>query len=330
MDASQDLMGESQACPSTLLGDTPAPLQPKVLRCSVRDEDAPKAGPGEVTPLMPLEENRDGKDIIVQGGWYGSLFVRALTGNVTPGQLKEFLKECEDKKSGAVYAAFPQSLMANDANGRLWLGAVLLLGYKHHHLHKETGEHIYYKWTKDTTDMVPEYATSVEGGGVLVVSPDEKEVLLVRNVGWTDAHWARPGGATLAGESCLQAALRECKEETEAEIDDNFPSQLVASYNKPKARDERINDHFQLFAVKAKTKNIKIDQKEIGAAGWHNIEDLVAGWNAALSALGEGEPIPRSIQIGGAKFGSMELVGLDRFQKGDGAQQRMIGGMEIY
>ena len=177
--------------------------------------ESPKAGPGEVTPL---EEKR--RDLIVQEGWHGSLFVRCPTAAPSPGDLATLLGECEGKKSGAVYVALPEPLMAD--HGQQWLSIVLGLGYKHHHFHRETGEQIYYKW--DIPDMVPEYATAIEGGGVLVVSQDEKEVLLVRNRGWTDSHWARPGGAVNAGESCLEAALRECQEETQVALDETFDS----------------------------------------------------------------------------------------------------------
>ena len=330
-----DFMADSCA-PSTTLGGTPAPphvltASLKVLRCSVKDDDAPKAGRGEVTPLLPVVEKCEGMDIIVQEGWYKSFFVRVLTDNVTPKQLEEFLKECEDKQLGAVYAALPERLSAHGpVNGQKWLDVVYSRGYKHHHYHKPTGEQIYYVWGKNIPDMVPEYATSIEGGGVLVVSQDEKEVLLVRNRGWTDSHWARPGGAVNAGESCLEAALRECKEETQVALDDNFPVQLAASYNLSKARDQRINDHFMLFVAKAVSKDLRTDENEVFAAEWFDVAKLTAAWNDALSALGEGEQIPRSIKIEGAKFGSMELLGLDRFQKKLCPQRRIIGGMEIY
>ena len=327
-------MGES-CDPSTTLAGNPKPPQLNVLRCSVKDDDAPKAGPGEVTPLMPLEEKREGQDLIVQEGWYGSLFVRLLTGAPSPGDLAALLGECEGKKSGAVYAALPEDLTANDTNGQRWARVVLGLGYTHHHFHRETGEHIYYKWAKDIPDMVPEYATSIEGGGVLVVSQDEKEVLLVRNRGWTDSHWARIGGAVNPGESCLEAALRECQEETQVALDETFDSRLVVCYNLSKARDQRINDHFMLFLVKAKSKDLRADENEVFAAEWFDVATLTAGWNAALSALGEGEQIPRSVEIPGIKgdankFGSMELMGLDRFVRGVSYQTTVIGRMLVY
>ena len=49
------------------------------------------------------------------------------------------------------------------------------------------------------------YATSIEGGGVMVLSPDEKKVMLVYEYG----RYGRCGGAVNPGESTLQAALRE-------------------------------------------------------------------------------------------------------------------------
>ena len=58
--------------------------------------------------------------------------------------------------------------------------------------------------------MVPCYATSIEGVGALVLSPDpEKKVLLV----WEYATGSHSCGAVDQGESILEAAGREAGEE---------------------------------------------------------------------------------------------------------------------
>ena len=346
---------DASRAPSTILNDNPPPppsmdesssgmgepcdVPPlRVLECSVTDDDAPKAPSGEVTATMPFPEKRRNQDLVVQEGWYGSLFVRPLTGNVTPGHLIKFLKACEGKKRGAVYAALSEKLMANTKNGRKWLATVLDLGYKHNHYHRETGEQIWYKWAKDGQDMVPDYATAIEGGGVIAFKKGEhgEETLLVRNISWAISQWARPGGAVKAGESCLEAALRELLEETGEKADDNIPPVLLLSYNKPKARDRRINDQFKLFGVRAAGESeVKPDFNEIWDAQWFPVDLLVQGFDSAVAGLGENEELPRTIEIPEVdsefkKFGSMELLAIKRFHEGAGLPERRIGGMSVF
>merc|ERR1712183_927867 len=158
------------------------------------------------------------------------------------------MAECEDNKSGAVYVAIPQPLVSADM-----ISVVLGRSYKFHHYHGETDELVWYRWTREgMKDRVPAYATSIEGGGSLILSPDEKKVLLVFEYG----RWGRVGGAVDPGESCLEAALRECHEETGIELDDSFQPLLGIGYQQPRSRDGAVNDHFLLFIVRAKSSGI--------------------------------------------------------------------------
>lgn len=305
-----------------------------VLRTSVRDEDAPKAPSGEITPLLPNLEKLDGHDVLVQDGWFDSQWVRPWSRRLTSGVLETLLKECEDKAKGAVYAALPEDLMT--AGAVKWLAVVLKRGYKFHHYHTTTDEAVYYLWCKkEVPDMVPAYATSIEGGGVLVLSPDEEEVLLVRNRGWHNSHWARVGGAVNAGESCLEGALRECKEETKVIIDTTFLPRLAVCYNQPRARDQEINDHFMLFIVRALGKDIRPDEGEVIAAQWFNIATLVEAWKGATAGLDEEEDLPKSINVEAVGtdailFGSTEMLALERWANGTVFTEKKIGGRMLY
>ncbi len=308
----------------------------KILRTSVRDADAPKAPSGEITPLLPHLAKRVKYDVVVQEGWFGSYWVRPCTGRLTAEILETLLNECEGKAKGAVYAALPDALMAaDDRNGREWLSVVLERGYNHHHFHRATSEICYYQWFGDGPDVVPTYATSIEGGGALVISPNGKEVLLARNRSWKDSHWARVGGAVNFGESCLDAAIREVIEETQVTVDKSVPPRLLLCYNREKARDGLVNDHFMMFAVQAASKDMRPDKRELLAAQWFDIGTLVDAWKGATAGLDEAENLPKSIDVpavGGdaTMFGGMELLALSRWADGICFREREMGGRRLY
>ena len=79
----------------------------------------------------------------------------------------------------------------------------------YHHRTSPEGEDelVYYAWPDrpDFPDKVPPYATSTEGVGAILLSPDERRVLLV----WEYGCWKMPTGAVDAGESALSALRRE-------------------------------------------------------------------------------------------------------------------------
>ena len=54
-----------------------------------------------------------------------------------------------------------------------------------------TAEFVYYCWPgSPESDIVPSYATSIEGATALIFSPDGSKVLLV----WERGQWSTPGG----------------------------------------------------------------------------------------------------------------------------------------
>jgi 8-oxo-dGTP pyrophosphatase MutT (NUDIX family) len=99
--------------------------------------------------------------------------------------------------------------------------------------------------------------------GVLVMIWFQDQVLLVRNS--YQPCWSAPGGAIEASESSIEAAIRECKEEIELDINQ---TELVF------IRDIEYNFRFRadkvsLFEWHPKARpSIKIDNREIIEARW--------------------------------------------------------------
>jgi len=275
----------------------------------------------QLIPTFPtitpgIDGNPTGADptFVIQASLYGGWWIRVRK-KTTRSALQMHMKRIEAKKSGAVYVAIPQSLLQSDVMTLLGKEA----GYKFYTHNEEREEMIWYTWTRENMESrVPSYATSIEGGGALVLSPDESEVLLV----WEFGRWGRSGGAVDLGESCLEAAKREVAEETGLTLDDSFAPLLGLGYQMPCSRDGKINDHFLYFILKARRDSeLKLDTTEIEKAKWFKIETLTSAWKSqkekweknGSSATGGVKTYPSRIAIGNEQFGSAELMALEKF-----------------
>ena len=93
-------------------------------------------------------------------------------------------------------------------------GAIALLkprGFTFHHFARRTNEFVYLVWNNpSSSNKVPPFSTAYEGCSVVVLSPDETEVLLVLERGG----WKLVSGVVEQGESALEACAREVEEET--------------------------------------------------------------------------------------------------------------------
>ena len=129
---------------------------------------------------------------------------------------QERVKSKAVKFPAAIYVAVSEpSMQAIDFT---WLTAQ---GFVFHHYRAPghgddaegggASEFVYYCWptgTGSADDMVPVYATSIEGvSGVLLSGATEEKVLLV----WERGSWSTPAGAVNAGESKIDAIAREVR-----------------------------------------------------------------------------------------------------------------------
>ena len=230
---------------------------------------------GQLTPPAPLEgasetscgpTAHDGSGIVWQRGPYRSWWLRlgiGLSRLPSFAQLSTALDEAiqrakETKPFGtAVYVGVQELAMEPGISSLL-----RARGFQYHHFHAsrgrdssggagseyEPGEHIYYRWLGDPThDLVPPYRTSIEGVGALLLSPDEKRVLLV----WEYGNWKPVSGAVDEGESSLRTIEREMHEEVHVPLDHSFIARKVGGWQMARARDGRTNDNYVCYALRA-------------------------------------------------------------------------------
>ena len=316
----------------------------------------------QLTPTIP-EEVRNMKNgtqlkAVIQPGRHGSEWIRVRDDGDRSEDISEnryvmdvntlsiLINEASSKKKGAVYVGLPQSFVGNtnSTRGRDCLNLLLQNDFEFFNFEVATEELIYKKWVRENTpNMVPPYATSIEGGGCLVLSPDGSEVMLVHEYG----RWGRCGGAVDPGESSLETALREVSEETQIELDLERvnPVRIGISYHQPRSRDGRVNDNFVLFIVYAKKRNrdkdITIDHNELSGARWFSIEKLVGEFRKKIDDKNSNEAI-KSKEMGKAAASALgphceQLSFTDqafniphRFQFEIEEKLEAIGGMELF
>lgn len=266
--------------------------------------------------------------------------------------LKKKITELEAMQAGAVYVAVPEVVLAT-AVGAALLQYLIGSRYQFHHQvpkhlarpsltststsssssSSPSQELCWYKWCRGngTHDLVPSYATAIEGAGLLFLSPNESQVLLVFERA-TRRHWGRVGGAVDHGEGMLTAALREAKEEVGIEHDPSFTPRLAMYYHQACSRDGFVNDNFCLFVVKAKSLEVTPDQVELAEVKWFDIAQCLDALEKALGGLLSSSSsqqtcaetaLPGTIEVttntnppSTHRVGTMELLGLRKHALG--------------
>ena len=283
-----------------------------------------------ITPVIPIEGK--GKDVVVQHGLDGGFFVRVQTLKVSTADLNYLLTILEKQRQGAVYVGLSENVLP--LNGNHFLRFLFNQQYTFHHRHEETKEQFYYKWTRLGKDLVPSYATSIESSGILCLSPDEREVLLIRDSRGPSCYWKCIGGPINAGETCLEGALRACRLNIQVKIDDLWAPQLLLTANKKKARDELINSHFMLFVCKALSKDICLDDGDVIDAQWVSVDMLSTAWIKLCRYLSTSES-SSTLLISGIEepyqsVGCMELMGVHHLLKSHTFSGFSIDGEIVY
>ena len=264
-----------------------------------------------------------------QGGAFSSLWIRVgCEPDLVSASALDVLvgaalaKQCTLPKPGAVYVALSETSV-DAAHVR----CLLAKGFRfYHHRTSPEGddELVYYAWPDrpDYPDKVPPYATSTEGVGAILLSPDETRVLLV----WEYGCWKMPTGAVDAGEGALSALRREVGEEVGCEVDARYAPVYLGGWQSSRAFDLRVNNNFATYSARATAEKLTIDRNEIGDARWFDIAELRRRAEAAEAAA---QPLAGRVELevgglapglepGGALVSTTMLSCLEILQSGRG------------
>jgi len=181
----------------------------------------------------------------------------------------EALTQAEEGAKTAVYVGVPDD---HTLCGGI-VAALRTRGFRFHHFHEEgpgspAGELIYYRWAGAGQDMVPSYATALEGIGVIVLSPERDAVLLA----WEYGNWKMVTGNVDAGESMVETVRREVREEVGLEVEEEMT--LLGGWQAARSRDKSVNNIFCVFAATAKSREAKVDGVEVTDARWFPLASL--------------------------------------------------------
>lgn len=104
------------------------------------------------------------------------------------------------------------------------------------------------------------------GARALLIDADKAQVLLVKSR--ISNTWTLPGGGVEAGETCEEAAQRECKQEVG--FCPNNPTLLSIVHNPEFSK----RDHVVIFTMKVRSSDIETNKTswEIGEIRWFNVQ----------------------------------------------------------
>lgn len=106
--------------------------------------------------------------------------------------------------------------------------------------------------------------------GALVVVWRNGSLLLVRNS--YVSYYSPPGGYVRGGETTVQAAVRELREETGLDV---APSDLVLAHEETHQWEFR-RDHVTMFDLQVKEPvNVEVDHREVVSAGFYTPEEAL-------------------------------------------------------
>ena len=140
---------------------------------------------------------------------------------------------------------------------------------------------------------VPPYSTAYEGVHAMLLSPDEKEVLLQWEGGGRSS-WGTAGGHVEMKEGLLDGVIREIQEEVNVKVDLTKGVKVLGGHQTPASRDNHMNSTHKILMLTALDKDFKVDGVEVEAAHWFKIEDIVAEW--VKSGCGKKFELPEALR----------------------------------
>lgn len=228
--------------------------------------------------------------------------------------LEKFKSLIENVNRGAIFIHIPKNLLS------FYFPLIDGIDFKFYNYGND--HYTYYLWVDKTkTDKVPAYATSNEGVGALIFSPDQREILLVEEWG----HWKFISGNVDPGENMITTLKREIKEEVNLEIEKDI--YLIGGWQINKYKGD-INENFHCFKVTATNIDFKVDGLEIKKARWFPIGELLQT-DGKLEEEDK-NPTYASIVFGEMKISMMTILWLRNYKRTHGLLVMSDGKYSIY
>lgn len=145
------------------------------------------------------------QDVSVEKGRYGNREITLLQ-NIGIPRLHSVIEEEEQKTSTAVFVYVPEMWLDQ------YLKTLLERSFKFHRTDVKNGStcYAYYRWIGKDADRVPDASSSIEGVSAMLLSPDKKMILFVKE---HHTRWKLVSGAVNRAETAWDCAEREVKEE---------------------------------------------------------------------------------------------------------------------
>jgi len=314
---------------STTLGGTP----PSTF-FEAHIKTGPEAPGGQRIPLPRSEEELGECLNVREEDWFGGMWVGPNPHNCSKNYTKEALeklcqcvKDLQITSTGVICVRLPQDFLTT-VHGANALSFLLTETVGFEIWAVVPGEFIYRKWNGQGPCMFPPFATGLGGAGAVVLSPDEEQVALLENVN-RPGFYDLPRGARDHGETLLETAVRETKEETGLERDLAAEAQSLCYHDIGEARDAkvlRIADTHAVYAFKVLGTDTQAQKSEVKKVVWSPIADLVFGYEKFTDSLDDKTSLPRSIKIGDNVINCSALFAIHRYAMGEGSPCTNIGG----
>eukprot|EP01138_Halocafeteria_seosinensis_P008106 gb/GECG01008284.1/.p1 GENE.gb/GECG01008284.1/~~gb/GECG01008284.1/.p1 ORF type:complete len:417 (+),score=54.36 gb/GECG01008284.1/:1-1251(+) len=226
----------------------------------------------------------------------------------------ELLKKIRDS---ATAEALLSSLLKHAKRG-IWLSfsgvddtekfltPALKAGYKFHHARDDFVR--LRGWPhSDREDPAPPYAFTWYVSGAIVVN-EEKEVLMIQQTYDNSNLWRPPGGCVDPGESAVEGAIREAKEETGIDVEFVCTLGSFEATGRDSLFGQTAVGVLSLFRPKYPHQPLNLQESEISACRWYPLDEC----------LGEGFRIPPRM-IPPFKLAKMLVENTDIFSKDSAA-----------
>lgn len=232
------------------------------------------------TNEFELEDAKLGGRLIRMTGAYAANFSKSQDETERSAFLGRFITHVHEEASklgnAALWVSIPPSGLG------LWYTTILAacpragVTFQHHRVgeRKHSDHHVFYAWIQGhdnpVEDAVAPHMTSTGGVAVLVLSPDETEVLLVNEYGKLKLIT----GAVGRGERAIETAVRETREEVGLLCDERFPALCLGGWQTA-GMGGSPNDNLHVFCVRSTSKEFKADGFEIKTCCWEPIAPLL-------------------------------------------------------